>query len=229
MSAGKRKGIRLEEVSNPTRHGEPGGSHAADQRQRRHRLLERTVLNAAPEFLEPGHPVRCIVAGYEARVDGTDRGADHPVRLDAGFMQSLVDANLVGTERAATLQHQHDLAETGRQRDAVGVCPGGCGFVEREGPCACHRMSPVGDAVARTSFTLRRQRGTRRDRHRKRQAPGQRRRTLPRPHHRAFGTRPKSLERLTSGTAFVGLGVKFCCLCHVSAPSSRHRPAGRHR
>ena len=154
MSAGKRKGIRLEEVSNPARHGEPGGSHAADQRQRRHRLLERTVLNAAPEFLESGHTVRCIVAGYEARVDGSDRGTDHPVRLDAGFMQSLVDANLVGTERAATLQHQHDLAETGRQRDAVGVRPSGCGFVEREGPCACHRMSPVGDAVARTSFTL---------------------------------------------------------------------------
>ena len=66
-----------------------------------------------PEFLESRHPVGWIVAGDEAGVDRADRGADHPVRLDAGLMQRLVDADLVGTQRAATLQHQHDLAETG--------------------------------------------------------------------------------------------------------------------
>ena len=91
------------------------------------------MLHAAPEFLQRGQAVRRLVAGDQAGVDGADRGADHPVRLDAGLVQRLVDAHLVGAQRAAALQHQHDLAETGRQCDAVGVRPGGCGFVEREG------------------------------------------------------------------------------------------------
>ena len=49
------------------------------------------------------------VAGDEAGVDGADRGADDPVRLDAGLVQRLVDAGLVGAERAAALEHEHDL------------------------------------------------------------------------------------------------------------------------
>ena len=67
--------------------------------------------HAAPEFAQPRQPVRGLVAGDQAGVDRADRGADHPVRLDAGLVQRLVDADLVGAERAAALQHQHDLAE----------------------------------------------------------------------------------------------------------------------
>ena len=44
-----------------------------------------------------------------ARIDGADRGADQPVRLDAGIVQRLIDAALIGAERAAALQHEHDL------------------------------------------------------------------------------------------------------------------------
>ena len=43
-------------------------------------------------------------------VDRADRRADHPVGLDARLVQRLVHADLVGAERAAALQHQHDLA-----------------------------------------------------------------------------------------------------------------------
>ena len=58
-----------------------------------------------------------LVAGDQAGVDRADRGADHPVWLDAGFMQRLIDADLIGAERAATLQHQHYLADVRRQSD----------------------------------------------------------------------------------------------------------------
>jgi hypothetical protein len=50
------------------------------------------------------------VAGDQAGIDGADRGADDPVRLDAGLVQRLIDAGLIGPERAAALQHEHDLA-----------------------------------------------------------------------------------------------------------------------
>ena len=45
-----------------------------------------------------------------AGVDGADRGADDPVRLDARLVQGLIDAALIGAERAAALEHEHDLA-----------------------------------------------------------------------------------------------------------------------
>ena len=32
----------------------------------------------------------------------------HPIRLDAGFVQRLIDADLIGAERPAALQHQRD-------------------------------------------------------------------------------------------------------------------------
>ena len=51
-------------------------------------------------------------------VDGADRGADHPVRLDAGFVQGLIDPALIGAERAAALKDQHHLARKfGRLRN----------------------------------------------------------------------------------------------------------------
>src|SRR5581483_1795382 len=50
-----------------------------------------------------------LIAGNQRRVDGADRGADYPVGLDAGLMQRLVDARLVGAKRTATLEHEHNL------------------------------------------------------------------------------------------------------------------------
>src|SRR3977135_2308078 len=51
-----------------------------------------------------------FIAGDDRAVDRADRGADDPVWLDARLVQRLVDADLVGAERAAALQHEDDLA-----------------------------------------------------------------------------------------------------------------------
>ena len=74
---------------------------------------DRVLLHLLPEFAQPRQPVLRRIARDQAGIDGADRGADDPVRLDAGFVQRLIDAGLVGAERAAALQHQHDLARLG--------------------------------------------------------------------------------------------------------------------
>ena len=51
-----------------------------------------------------------LIARDQAGIDGADRGADDPVRLDAGLVQRLIDTGLIGAERTAALQHQDDLA-----------------------------------------------------------------------------------------------------------------------
>jgi hypothetical protein len=54
------------------------------------------------------------IAGDDRRIDGTDRHAGHPVWLDVGLVQGLIDAGLIGPEGAAALQHQRDpLAAVG--------------------------------------------------------------------------------------------------------------------
>jgi hypothetical protein len=50
------------------------------------------------------------IARDDAGIDGADRRTNDPVRLDFGFVQGLVDAALIGAKRAATLQHQNNLA-----------------------------------------------------------------------------------------------------------------------
>ena len=62
---------------------------------------------------------RRAVAGDQAGVDRADRGADHPVRLDAGLVQRLIDAGLVGAERPAALQHQHAVGRRQARHLAV--------------------------------------------------------------------------------------------------------------
>ena len=65
---------------------------------------------SAPEFLQRSETISVRIAGDQAGIDRADRGADDPVRLDAVLVQRLIDASLVGAERAAALQHQNDLA-----------------------------------------------------------------------------------------------------------------------
>jgi hypothetical protein len=50
------------------------------------------------------------IAGNQTCIDGADRRADDPVRLDSSFVQRLIDTGLIGTQCAAALQYQHDLA-----------------------------------------------------------------------------------------------------------------------
>src|SRR6185436_13592027 len=57
----------------------------------------------------------------QRHVDRADRDAGVPVRPHARFMQALVDAGLVGAERAAALQHErHGLVvRQGERRDRL--------------------------------------------------------------------------------------------------------------
>src|SRR5262249_20648744 len=55
-------------------------------------------------------PLGNLVAGNDRAVDGADRGADHPVGLNAGFVQGLIDPALIGAECAAALKDQNHLA-----------------------------------------------------------------------------------------------------------------------
>ena len=73
-------------------------------------LERRSLFDAPPEFLQLAEPILRLVAGDQAGVDRADRRADHPIGLDAGLVQRLVDAGLVGAERAAALQDEDDLA-----------------------------------------------------------------------------------------------------------------------
>ena len=61
-----------------------------------------------PQFFDPAHR---IVAGNDGGVDGADRDARHPIGMKPGFGQPLIDAALVGAERAAALERQCDAFE----------------------------------------------------------------------------------------------------------------------
>ncbi len=77
-----------------------------------------------PEGLQLLQPAARRIAGDDRRVDRADRDAGHPVRLDAGFVQRLVDAGLIGAERAAALQHQRDAVASLGPPGALGRgCP----------------------------------------------------------------------------------------------------------
>jgi hypothetical protein len=104
--------------------------HGVGDGARHGRKSQRVLLHAVPELAQAVEPVLRRVAGDDGAVDGAYRGADHPVRLQAGFVHGLVHAQLVGAQRAAALQDQDDLARQGRGsrtgRFAVQVGPPRC-------------------------------------------------------------------------------------------------------
>jgi hypothetical protein len=51
------------------------------------------------------------IACNNGTIDGSDRYAGDPVRMDIGFGQGLVDASLVCPQRSAALQEQGDALE----------------------------------------------------------------------------------------------------------------------
>ena len=107
--AGMRQRIGPEETWNAMGHGRPIGQLLVEAGKRGAPVPYRLLLHPLPELLQARQAVLGRVAGNEARIDRTDRGADDPVRLDAGFVQGLVDPGLVRAERAAALKHEHDL------------------------------------------------------------------------------------------------------------------------
>src|SRR5262245_32704813 len=96
-----RQRIWPEEAGDPMRDGRPVGELFVEARKDVTKIEGSSLLHPLPEFLEAREPVLRLVAGDQTRIDGADRGADDPVRLDAGLMQRLIDAGLVGAEGAA--------------------------------------------------------------------------------------------------------------------------------
>src|SRR6266404_1631623 len=66
-----------------------------------------------PEFLEAPDPLFARIAGDDRGVDGADRDAGNPFRLEIKVTQGLIGAGLIGAERAAALQNQHALGLCG--------------------------------------------------------------------------------------------------------------------
>ena len=72
---------------------------------------QRVRGDLAPEGPQLRNPFGGFIPRYDGRVDGADRDACDPVWMDIGLGESLVDSGLIGSERAATLQHQGNAFE----------------------------------------------------------------------------------------------------------------------
>ncbi len=68
----------------------------------------RTGTDGLPELAQPFDPLGFRRPGDDGGVERADRNTGQPVRPDAGFMQALIDAGLIGSQRSAALQHQGD-------------------------------------------------------------------------------------------------------------------------
>src|SRR6516165_3116577 len=82
------------------------------------------MLHAPPKRVQSIQPGLDRIAGDHRAVDRADRRADHPVRLNAGLMQRLIDADLIGAERTAALEHEDDLSVLFLQRFCESVAHG---------------------------------------------------------------------------------------------------------
>src|SRR3954468_11614144 len=98
-----RQWVGAEEAGNAVGHRRPVGELFVEAGDDVAETPDRMLLHPLPELAQTRQSILRRVAGDETRVDGADRGADDPVRLDAGLMQGLVDAGLIGAERAAAL------------------------------------------------------------------------------------------------------------------------------
>ena len=112
---------------------EPGARVLADAGEarllsQRGRRQQVGLGNGFPEFAQRVHATFGRVAGDQRGVECADGNAGDPVGHDAGFMQALVDAGLVGAERAATLQYQGDVFRQLRCRRALTARRRGSGF-----------------------------------------------------------------------------------------------------
>src|SRR5579863_942328 len=48
------------------------------------------------------------IAGKNRRIERADRNAAKPIGKNAGFVEALIDAGLIGTERAPALQNERN-------------------------------------------------------------------------------------------------------------------------
>jgi hypothetical protein len=59
-----------------------------------------------PEFPQPLDALLRRIAGNQRRIDGANRHAGDPIRMQVGLRQSLVDTALIGAKRTAALQDE---------------------------------------------------------------------------------------------------------------------------
>ena len=64
-----------------------------------------------PELAQLGDACLSRIAGDDGGVDRPDRDARDPIGVEFGLGQCFVDARLVSTQRAATLQQKRDAVE----------------------------------------------------------------------------------------------------------------------
>src|SRR5262249_54615694 len=85
MRAEKRQWIGLEESRDAAEQGRPIRRRVGKPRPIR-QAPELLAAHPPPEFLQPLDSVVGLVAGDQAGVDGADRCADDPIRLDSRFV-----------------------------------------------------------------------------------------------------------------------------------------------
>src|SRR5215472_19269264 len=90
--------------------GRKEAGHAGQQCREAAPWALEPACEARPELVQPLKPIDDLVAGDDGSIDGADRRADHPVRLDAGFVKRLVDTRLIAPGGTTALHDQHDLA-----------------------------------------------------------------------------------------------------------------------
>jgi hypothetical protein len=84
---------------------------------------ERRLAHRLPEFAQLLDPFFGRIACDQGRIDGADGNAGHPVGMNIGLRQGLIDAGLIGAERAAALKDQRYRFEL----LSCGVAPGEAG------------------------------------------------------------------------------------------------------
>jgi hypothetical protein len=88
VRAEKCQRIGRKESRNAAEHGRPIRRRLGEAGPIR-QTPELFAPHPPPELLEPLHAIVGLVAGNQAGIDGANRGADDPIRLDSGFVQSL--------------------------------------------------------------------------------------------------------------------------------------------
>ena len=98
-----------EERRKSPRHRRHVGDGAAEPREEFRRADAGALFDAVPERMQALEPAFRRIAGDQRGVNRADRRADHPVGLDSGFVQGGIHADLISTQRAPALEHEHHL------------------------------------------------------------------------------------------------------------------------
>src|SRR6516225_6873997 len=102
--------IGLEKAGNAAGKGRPVRPSVGNSSPGRRKRPRIGPLHFPPKLVELSEAILRCVACNDAGIDGTDRGADDPIRFDARLVQCLVYTNLVGAERSAALEDEHHLS-----------------------------------------------------------------------------------------------------------------------